>query len=146
MPEPGQAVRLIFFVELNAYSFESASHFYSFDVRCVRTKNAHSQFDKFNHVKYTKSLLLRNWYAHIHFIFFVANAPNAHKASSNMRLARRWREDFLASQARCIAIFFAPLVPSSPTFFASHKYASPRQNCARRRAPNAAPSAFLTSL
>ncbi|QYF91599.1 hypothetical protein KY495_12335 [Massilia sp. PAMC28688] len=46
-------------------------------------KKLRSRFDKFNHVKYTKTLSVRNWRARIRLLFFAPNAPNAHKASFN---------------------------------------------------------------
>jgi len=98
---------LFFSSSLIAYPFESASHFYSFVCRCARVKNSHSQFDKFNHVKYTKSLSLRNWYTQNHSSFFVSNAPNAHKASSNSRASTRSRAPFRAVTTRHATGFFS---------------------------------------
>lgn len=100
-------MRLIFFVEFKCISVESASHFYSFVCRCVRSKNLHSQFDKFNHVKYTKSLSLRNWYTQIRLLFFAPNAPNAHKASFKVRFFRSSCADFFTLRAPRRRVFRA---------------------------------------
>ncbi|TFW34033.1 hypothetical protein [Massilia horti] len=62
VPEPGQAVRLVFFARLSCILIESASHFFD-RFAAVKTfeKTQRSHFDKFNHVKYTKTLSTRNW-------------------------------------------------------------------------------------
>ena len=82
MPEQDQAVRLVFFVEVKCISVESASHVRSFFCLSSRLINSRSRFDKFNHVKYTKTLSVRNRRAMNRLLFFASNAPNAHKASS----------------------------------------------------------------
>ena len=88
MPEQDQAVRLVFFVEVKCISVESASHVRSFFCLSSRLENSRSRFDKFNHVKYTKTLSVRNRRATNRLLFFALNAPNAHKASSIARFFR----------------------------------------------------------
>ncbi len=91
MPEQDQAVRLVFFVEVKCISVESASHVRSFFCLSSRLENSRSRFDKFNHVKYTKTLSVRNRRAANRLLFFASNAPNAHKASSIARFFRAYR-------------------------------------------------------
>jgi hypothetical protein len=81
--------------------------------RCVRSKNPHSQFDKFNHVKYTKSLSLRNWYTRIRLLFFAPHAPNEHKGAFKTRFSPAPCSDFCASRAPYFAIFFRLIFSSS---------------------------------
>jgi hypothetical protein len=61
MPEHDQAVRLVFFAKLTCILIESASHFFDrFDRLFTCENSQRSHFDKFNHVKYTKTLSVRN--------------------------------------------------------------------------------------
>jgi hypothetical protein len=68
MPELIQAMRLVLFAKLTCILNESASHFLIGLPPVKRAKkSACSRFDKFNHVKYTKTLSVRN----PHTVFFV---------------------------------------------------------------------------
>ena len=105
---------LFFSLDLRAYSFESASYFYSFVCRCVRSKIAHSQIDKFNHVKYTNSLSVRNWFTQIRRVFLRGTRPThislrskrdrdaaaAHPFTHARRHARAWSRTILLRRAR----------------------------------------------
>jgi hypothetical protein len=89
--------------------------FRSFVCLSSRLKKSRSRFDKFNHVKYTKTLSVRNRRATNRLLFFAPNAPNAHKASSIASIFRARRTLLNASmrgprKARH-AIFVAPIAP-----------------------------------
>ena len=60
----------VFAVRSGAYLCESSSYFDLFFCRISRENSAHSRFDNFNHVKYTKTLLVRNWRTHYFASFF----------------------------------------------------------------------------
>src|SRR5689334_852239 len=75
-PNPVQAMRLVLFVKLTCILNESASQYLD---RLVSTfgaeKSACSRFDKFNHVKYTKTLSVRN----PHTLFFAPFDHDEHR-------------------------------------------------------------------
>ena len=76
MPELGQAVRLVLFAKLKCILIESVSY-YSIDY-CpdARDNITCSRFDKFNHVKYTKTLSVRNPRT-VYFMSFHEGKPTA---------------------------------------------------------------------
>lgn len=60
---------------LSAYLFESASHFFRSVCRRSRRISPRSRFDKFNHVKYTKTLSVRNLHTRIRLLFLCEAPP-----------------------------------------------------------------------
>ena len=60
----------VFAVRSGAYLCESTSYFDLFFCRSALEKSAHSHFDNFNLVKYTKTLPVRNWHTHYFASFF----------------------------------------------------------------------------
>ena len=93
-------MRLIFFVEVKCIFVESASYFRSDFCLSSRLKYSRSRFDKFNHVKYTKTLSVRNRRVTNRLLFFALNAPNAHKGRSIARFLCAHRTVFSRFAAR----------------------------------------------
>ena len=118
-------------MSLSAYLFESASHLFQFFCQRSRFKSSRSRFDKFNHVKYTKTLSVRNWRATIHLLFFASKRANAHKGSSNARFFRASRHANRTSRARRLPFFVGAacalrvLIFSSPQTARSVQTAGP---------------------
>jgi hypothetical protein len=137
---------LFFSLNLSAYLFESASHFVLFFCRRSRFTSSRSRFDKFNHVKYTKTLSVRNWHATIHLLFFAAKRANAHKAISKTGFLRALRA-FIGARRKARVAFFvsdvcalrATLFGRMPITFSGHHWRLSRvkktRACARGDAP-----------
>ena len=70
----------VFCGSLSAYLFESASHIRSIFCPGSRLKSSRSRFDKFNHVKYTKTLSVRNWHTAFSSLFFRRDKRNFFRA------------------------------------------------------------------